>query len=355
MNTISLQQRGISLVELLVGMVIALMAILAITQVFLFTEELARIPTSGANTHINGIVALDALQRDIRHSGYGVATTRLLGCMLDNTAAANAIGLGNTRISPVLIQQGAGPGGSDTITVLSSNKVDASFPITTTAAHNMADTQFVVQTAPTTAPGDWMVVAPTNTETCKVFQVDSITSNGTSSTLSHTTNAEIGDVAQRSPIVNLGPAPYYRRWSVSDNNQLQVAKPSAASASEAYAEIVLMRAFYAKDMNGTGSVDTYDAIAPTTAAEWARVLGVRVAIIARNPIRNRLAVTEGPLQWDLGSAAVVNSVTCASNRNSQCMELSVAGTAPTDEWQFYRYRMFDTMIPMRNLLWQIAL
>lgn len=351
MTLVGIQQRGISLVELLVGMAIGLMTILVISQVFLASEEQRRVPTSGANTQINGILAIDALQRDIRHSGYGLADASILGCVVANSDSSRAIGLAGQSISPVLIETATSATGSDAITVLSSNKVDASFPIKNAATHSAASTDFVIHTAPTAAKGDWMIVAPIGSNNCAAFQVLDITNNGATSTLAHAADTGISTVATGSSIVNLGPTPYYRRWSVNNDFQLQVGNPAQTSASDAYSEIVLMRAFYAKDTDGSGRVNSYDTTAPTTAAQWSQVLGIRVAIVARSPNRDKNKITTGPLEWNLGSIAAQNSKACTTNSTSQCLELNLSSSSTGDEWEFYRYRLFDTMIPMRNLLW----
>ena len=51
--------------------------------------------------------------------------------------------------------------------------------------------------------------------------------------------------------------------------------------------------------------------------------------------------------WDLGSGiAVAGTVAC--NGGSQCLQLDVS-TLP--DWQHYRYKVYDTIVPLRNVLW----
>lgn len=345
-------QVGISLIELLVGMAIGLLAILVITQLFLVSEEQRRTPTSGAHTHTNGILALTALQRDIRQAGYGINHRALLGCRLVESASSAALGLADgAAIHPIVIQAGQTATDSDRISVLSSNQVDVAFPIRIAAEHAANETEFVIATALPPQTNDWMLLASTGNTQCHAFQVADITNDGATTALQHGAAASIGQVPAGSLMVNMGAAPIHRRWSVSNQGQLQAADLARdAQAIDAFSDIVLLRALYAKDTTGDGSVNTYDTVQPITAAQWAQVLGIRIAIVARSPQSSRVPITDESLQWDLGGLGAPNSVACRANPNSQCLNLDVSA-AGGDDWSNFRYRLFDTLVPVRNLLW----
>lgn len=346
-----LRQSGISLVELLVGMAIGLMAILVVTHLFLISEEQRRTPTSAANTHINGILALTALQRDLRQAGYGISNDALLGCRIAASTSSSAIGLADAAVGPVVIQAGTGSTASDSIRVLSSNVVDAAVPIQTAAEHAANSGEFVIAAAPGLQVRDWLLLAPTNSSQCHVFQVTSIAHSGATSTLRYSADAAIDQqVPAGSLMVNLGQSPTHRNWSVSSLHQLQATDfATADQAIDAFSDVVLIRALYAKDTSGNGSIDTYDWDAPNTPAQWAQVLGVRIAIVARSPQRSKEPVTTAALQWDIGSVSAPNSIACSHDASSQCLRLDVS--ASDDDWGDFRYRLFDTLVPLRNLLW----
>lgn len=65
-------QRGLSLVELMVAVVIGLLTILAITQTMSFFEGQRRGTTTGADAQSNGALATYMLERELRLAGYGV-------------------------------------------------------------------------------------------------------------------------------------------------------------------------------------------------------------------------------------------------------------------------------------------
>lgn len=64
-------QAGFSLVEIMVGMVIALLGIIIIFQVFSVSEGIKRTTTSGGDAIQNGGSALFSLQRSLKSAGYG--------------------------------------------------------------------------------------------------------------------------------------------------------------------------------------------------------------------------------------------------------------------------------------------
>lgn len=63
---------GFSLVEILVGMVIALISMLVVLQVYALNEGQKRTTTSGVDAQQSSLVGLHLLERDLRQAGYGV-------------------------------------------------------------------------------------------------------------------------------------------------------------------------------------------------------------------------------------------------------------------------------------------
>ncbi|RMX03032.1 pilus assembly protein PilW [Corticibacter populi] len=338
---------GVSLVELLVGMAIGLLTVLVITQVFLVSEQYRRIPTSGANAHVNGVLALDALQRDIRQAGYGLGPRDWLGCQTEDSSDAAKVGLSGTVLAPVVITPGDSDHPSDAVTVLASGSSDAAMPIQLAEDHAVSGTAFITATAAGLSASDWMLV--TDGSTCEVFQLGSITTIGSQYSLGHASG--MAAFADGSVLSDLGAIPVYRRWSIdADRAVLQMTDlaTTAPSAVDAYPEIVLMRALYGKDTNSDATIDTYEATQPSV-SDWGNVLAVRLVLVARSPHYDKEAVTTDAPEWVLGSATVSGAHACNGDAESQCLSLDLEHVG--DDWQHYRYQLLDTMIPMRNLLW----
>jgi len=77
--------------------------------------------------------------------------------------------------------------------------------------------------------------------------------------------------------------------------------------------------------------------AAPTAADWSRVLAVRVALLARgkikekrDPATNTCTTTTAAPTWGGGTAFIIN----------------------TPDWGCYHYRVFETTIPLRNVIWK---
>ena len=120
------RQRGVTLVELMVGMLIGLLAVIVISQVLLVSEGQSRTTSGGADAQVNGALALYALQRDVQMAGYGLTSSPdVLGCPI-NARFNGAVPTGfPDRLAPVIItRQIDRPAGSigDAIRVLASSK-----------------------------------------------------------------------------------------------------------------------------------------------------------------------------------------------------------------------------------------
>ncbi|MDD3786645.1 MAG: PilW family protein [Hydrogenophaga sp.] len=379
--------RGISLVELLVGITVSMLTVLAITQVFLASEEQRRVPSSLATTQVNAILALDAIQRDIQQAGYGLGGGEWLGCTTGTSAHASSKGLSGLTLAPVQIEAGDAANPSDRLTILYSGKVGPALPMQLAEDHDDSATPpyFTVTSNVGVRRQDWFVVATPDGSACDTFQAmdpDNPVANPIAAagiekwTIRHLPDdkplAPNGDpqptLPSESRLLNLGENPVFHQWSVAGNDQqfsLQVtdlATPApvgggARPAADAYPDIVLMRAFYGKDTDADGVIDTYDTEAPAV-GDWGQVLGVRLAIVARSTerVKGDDPVTPEPLVWNLGDADVPDAEACDADADSNCLELSLEHTVPagSDEWQFYRYRLFDTMVPLRNLIWNAS-
>ena len=74
--------RGLSLIELMVGMALALLAIVAIYQVLSVWDARKRTITSGSSAQISGGIGIFELERDLQLSGggFGNVSAATIGC-----------------------------------------------------------------------------------------------------------------------------------------------------------------------------------------------------------------------------------------------------------------------------------
>lgn len=365
--------RGFTLVELMVAVVIGLLTTVVVAQVLLFSEGQKRTTTSGADAQINGAQAIYAIQRDLQMAGYGFAgTTSILGCPIDakfngaDIATSSAAPTFPVNLAPVLID--SSDPNRHSIRILSSNKLGYAIPMRVISPSydpngaGSLKTVFPVTSVLGVQSGDLLLAAKADASRCEVFKV----------TADPTVDGEINRDDETSAwnavgfpslvygygdlLINLGTV-HDHKYSISANNALQISRFAIAtpattpSPQELHPNIVILRALYGKDTNADGAVDTYDQLTPSNATLWRQVLAIRIALVARSNQYEKEVVTSNYPLWDVGSTGTVNVASgTTSCGNSKCIPLNVEATVGGD-WQHYRYKVFDTVIPLLNLIW----
>lgn len=362
------KQGGFTLVELMVGVVLSLLTMLVITQVTVQAEGRKRTVSMGSDAQVNGSLALYAMQRDIQMAGYGAATNQdALGCPVNGQYDAGSASFSFT-LAPVIITDGTN-GAPDTITVLQAHTRNVSLPIKVMEDHTQTGNYFVVNSSIGVSAGDLMIAVPltqTASTSCALLKVvaDGASANTTlsASRIPHVSGGAIkwnvssifpaSGYVTGSYLVNMG-ALVQRAYSVNSSLNLVTQERNATDGSlttnELYPQIVNIQAMYGKDTNADGVVDLYDNTTPATNAQWQQVLTIRVAVVARsNQYEKEIATATAPV-WDVGAAATVSDNTIADCRGgSKCITLKVDQLS---DWQHYRYKVYETIVPLRNVLW----
>jgi len=361
--------RGFTLVELMVGMVIGLIATLAMMNVMINAEEQKRTTTGGMDAQVNAALALTALTRDIEKAGYGFSSiTEIVGCPLQNSYRGTGLAGMPANLVPLIITPGVS-GAPDTIRTISSNKNSFSIPIRVTAPNYTPGTSLEFNVAsvrgvegPVTDgsgnllfSGNLMVAATNAATPCQIFEVTSVA--GSKVARLDTANWNPASFPNRSyangsVLVNLGSlgdATYF--VDNGDLKQTSFVRASNGSASyqtfTVHNNIVQIKALYGKDTNNDGAVDTWDTVTPTTNAGWLQLIAVRLAVVARSAQMEKDPVTFANPTWDVGNADTVTGATACGS--SKCISLKVNNLT---NWDRYRYKMFDTTVPLRNMVWK---
>jgi type IV pilus assembly protein PilW len=352
-----LRARGVTLVELLVAMVISLIAITAIFQVFSVFEGQKRTTMGGGEAQTNGALALFTLERELRQAGYGVNSTDYLGCNTlvwdDTTGTAFTL-----NFTPVQITQGAGEA-PDTLTVLYGN--GEFLPQAVSLIQTMAnDTNpFRVSNRFGFQEGDVVIAAETGLN-CTVGQVNNLPSPlGQQDLVLHTSGNYTDPLTGANTatrynkpgglgvaytfngrLFNLGQKPSYNIYTV-QNGQLAVQQMLSAPSTAVttiYDGIVQLQAQYGRDTNADGVIDVFDEFVPATAADWATILAVRIGVVSRSGLYEKTEVSPATIKlWDDSAAAPTTT--------------GPVWTLTADE-RHYRYKVFQTVVPIRNMIWR---
>lgn len=372
-------QHGFTLIELMVGVALGLLATVVIAQVFLQSEGNKRATTSGSDAQVVGASALYTMQRDIQAAGYGLSAWGAgLGCPLSGALSGTTVLNPATDVlAPVVIGFGASASASDTVTVLSSGKTGHAVPIKVTSEHAAIDPKFVVTSNLGVAANDFMLAVPAAWAAgngCTLFMA---TASSVSTEIPHATSSNWNASTAIYPsagypagsvLLNLGAAPVRRRysvnatsWSLQVQDLLTVANNGAAQ--ETFPQVVLLKALYGMTDPAGGAVTSYTAspASLSTNNDWRRVQAIRVVLVARSGQYERLPVTKVQPQWPVGNLVSAGTVNCTLDASTQCINLDVSasGSANVTEadgttgkvWQHYRYKVFDTVIPLRNVVW----
>lgn len=372
-------QAGLSLVELMVGVLIGMIGIVVIFQMLATSEERKRTATAGSDVQVTGAIALTSLERDVREGGYGFSSaaydtgiTPVMGCTVNAYDSARPTAAFTYRLTPVQIVQGAGAA-SDTIIVLrgSGNHFPASYVFT-----ESTDTSKKTRGRAGISPRDYLLVGRSNpTLQCMTVEITDV-SNADALTIAHdqgsynytiylpdgstSPGTRIARHNNAAPPVtftsgflfNLGTDPRRNIWTV-NAGKLQVTNDlmyqdtdgdGTNDPVEVADNVVSLQAQYGHDANNNGRVEAgeWTTTDPVTDAQWANVLAVRVGILMRSGQFERSAVTTTVPSWTGGQFVITN------------LDDSASGTTPTDpadNWRNYRYRVYETVVPLRNILW----
>src|SRR5258708_10831278 len=118
-----LSERGFSMVELLVAMLIGLIGMIIIFQVFEVSESIKRSTTSGGDAQQNGAIALYSIERDFKNAGMGFNDTTFARCDIvgyDNKRATPDFPPAGVtmKLAPAFITSGAATTAPDQVNVL---------------------------------------------------------------------------------------------------------------------------------------------------------------------------------------------------------------------------------------------
>lgn len=348
---------GFSLIELMIAVVIGMLGILAIMSVFLVSEGQKRTTTGGAEAHENALIGLATIETDLRTAGLGLVG---LDCAIVNAYSAT---LGNFSFAPipVIIAPNTPVAGTDTVTIVSGTSSFGNIPTSLTGSMATSDAVLTAANGDGIVLGDFIMIWEAG-KACSLIQAsaDSVNAAGIW-TVAHaplptspynppvgTNIFPAGGYASGARVTNMGPAPccqapaattpmLHRQYFVQgttlmarDRNRADTAV-APANPMPLIEGLIGIRAQYGRDTNNDGFIDVYDTTAPTNAGQ---LVAIRIAVIARSGQLEKTAVSPSTLVlWQGGTVA-----------NGGAIALDATA-------QLYRYKIYQTTIPLRNVIW----
>jgi type IV pilus assembly protein PilW len=388
------RQRGFSLVELLVSVVVGLLALMFATRLFVSSEQHRESSLGGSDSMQNGMQALFSINRDVAQAGWGLNDPLIAGCdtVFSDTkgyalaSAARTDGAGvTTAITPmaaVLIENnGANP---DRLTLYAGTSQSGTGEVGLSTNYAGEDTIKVDRIAFGFSSGDAVLMVPESNDgvtKCALGQltaaptlVQPVTFNiGAGPGFRFNRAAGLGQnyTAGITRLFNLGPAESlsFHTWSVNRGFlQLRAADMGGASLTpqSVVDNIVSLKAQYGFDTSAgaafnpesgmritrwsSSMVDADNDTIVGGSGDYQRIAAVRLAVVARSrnpdkpdPSGVCHATPEQPIVFGTAEPAGVAAVPISVN---------VAVAADTVDWKCYRYRSFETVVPVRNLAWR---
>ncbi len=348
------------------GLAVGLIATGAIVQTFSTYEAQKRSTVAGSEAQENGLVALAQIEQDIHNAGAGLADIGAFDCVPAQTYTYSSVvdaPIPNFTFAPLVITAGATATASDAIQVNTGDLLGG-IPAYTTKPMAKATSDLDISRADGFASGDVIIVMQANN--CTVMQVSAVLPATVQ--LSHDTSVGIynpgnsdakGWPAYATGARVLNPKTVTSKtYQVNNKNlQLIVSTTGLPPSVDTYAlvhNVVFIKAQYGVAPIGTQSVDTWvDATGAWTPTALAasptnrkRIKAVRFVVVSRSDKQEGSNVTTTCTNVSLK----VNNGPCAW-RDSAANPAPVIDLSADPNWQRYRYKVYQTIVPLRNVLW----
>lgn len=366
-------QRGFTLIELMIGLALGLIASLAIFTTILSFETQRKTTASGADMQQNGLMALYQIEQDARQAGFGLIDTTSIPHKIHCTQLQP----NNLSIAPVTLTDGGT--GPDTITI---HRLDSTMgglvtgsqasmllsPIS--ASPSLANT--IVDTIKAIHLNDYLLIPGLNAGVnYDCYLILATTLPAVAPQPQPAANASLIDLGPGSPAfsqltysinnANFNQYDLMQSSSVLNANSMSWGTPTENAIAN---NIVNIQAQYGVADPGspssplcwtdaTGSSACPVTVTGTTSltggADWSnppaadikRIQAIRVAIVARSAQK-------------VGASGSCNTTTAAP---ISWVDSTGASTPPVidltaiPDWGCYRYKVYQTIIPIRNVIW----
>jgi type IV pilus assembly protein PilW len=379
------RQRGFSVVELMIAVVIGLLAVMFATRLMVNAEQSKSASVGGSDAMQNGMLALFSINTDASQAGWGLNDDLVNGCNTSLTdsagfqlATAVRSGVTITPLVPAVINNGGQ--GSDTLTLYSGSGLAGVGSTQVWQNYGGGTTIGVSAVSPFGFnQGDVIVVAPEPSgANCSLAQ---ISAPPAASVLQITAGAayrfNTGNLGTaynggQARVFNLGPAEKlsFHTWSVTNGvlNLRATDLSGAGAQGQAVAgNIVAIKAQYGFDTRlgglfvpkqgmqvGSWSSAMIDADSDGTsgsAGDWQRIAALRIAVIARSAVPERPAAGQATCSATAAPLTVFGNAVPAGVVAAP-VQVALAVANDTVSWTCYRYRAFETIVPIRNSGWR---
>jgi len=406
------RQRGVGMLETMVGLLIGFIVILVVYNILSVAEGYRRSTVGASDAQVTGLLTSFVAGRDASNGGAGITMSGSdLGNCINDEGGGPVSALAVTALDaavrpiPLLITDGGGPGVSDSFISLSGGAPHVMWPVDFTAT-SAPGTAIEVQspngfTVPPPATTPYWAIAMANDATgrCKLLRVVAATLPDAQGRVTLTQDvAPLRSTITYSSglpakLLNLGPVGSAARIRYDVNAANATLRTTdllaiAPVVNPIAQNIVLMKVQYGIDTTvdpitglGDGVVNCWTPADASVCGDWSvanvraaplptvnQILAVRIGVVVRGDEPDLKLLTD-PTNLDLQSQArgILNATrppvvlfNCSTN-NAACQSRVVvpmggtptgaANCAPAVICDYWRYRTYETVIPLRNAIY----
>jgi len=351
------RQHGFNLIEMMIGVTVGLLGLVAAATIYVNFNKHRTVETSLMEAQSNGSMALFLLERDLDRAGYGFMAMQGCSCNYDPGSGATtqlrsfcekfpSSPVQAHPVDPIQITDG-GASGSDelhvrygtplgglTVTSVLAKQVDPD-AIPQDPAKDFLY-KFKLKSTAGIVNGEILVLDRGGK--CAAYQATAVSESDKTVSHDHSASninpdpAPLGYEASlpNDVIYNLGH--YVDKKFRVDSSSAQLLEstfPTYTNDTPVVDNIVYMKVDIGLDTGTDKLVDSWVKIVPT---DYSKVLALRVGIVARTQIKDNDSPTPATL-------VVLPAVAGGTEQTY---------TVPD---QKYRYKVYSTTIPLRNMLW----
>lgn len=344
------RQAGISIIEMMVGLMVGTLVTLSAWGTVMFYEANRRTGVGGNSALENGLATALAIQRDVKSAGLGLVFNGTLACGALNVFHDGVTIVDGTAVAPVSITDGGAA--SDQVSVAYSGSILGGAPVRTIASMAAPTDLIRINTTGNIVTGNMVLVAgASGADPCTLMQVTNATTAGFGTELTRAA----GEWNAADPGTAFTNAPSYPAnsnviradgftWVTYrvTNANLEVINNLTGAVDTLAENVVLLKAQYGTSNGVSPQIEQWvsatDAWAPPLdAPHVAAVRAIRIVVVARSPHRERPTVAGGPCD-----ATVAAPETWPGG--------PVVDLSPDPDWQCYRYKTLMLTIPLKNMI-----
>lgn len=339
-------QRGLSIIELMIGMAVALLVTLAAAGSAIVFTAAQRQGMGAGGASMNTLNALSTIKTEVALAGLGFFGDSLYRCSTLALSTGATVRANGSVFTPVSITRN-GTTGDDTVDVVYGDQIEAGAEVLLSLASTGTSAQ-LRSLLPVTVDEAVVLAPATGTQPCVVRTVTAVTAS-TASTPQILTFASTGlhngatfitppAFAADDRVTLLGRLSWIRFRR--DGNTLVAEFPLAGTQAVIGSDVIGLRAEYgvAPTVTDTalGSWEpaaSSSAFASLDGTELRRVRAMRVGVVTRSAQREK-PDTAGNCQASLSMPQLFGQTV----------------TPDVLDWRCYRYSVATTVIPLRNLV-----